>query len=224
MSYGYAFQETGALSESGLQEPLSDTMFVAAGRTMRDNAPMPVVLHSLAEWLPRLGTALWIDRREVLAPAHARSTRGDGVMLLEHPAASALARSSSLRAYSMVTPQGPREWLCFHDEQRDISAKLFLLPDTDCLAWDQMTNAAGLAPADPAMPEPPAHATFLRRALGRFGHRWQARLLNFEFRQLPWLQTLAAHPPLRISLLGLDVARAIVRNENAEWISPLHIA
>lgn len=224
MSYGYAFQETGALSEGGLHEPLSDTTFVAAGRTMRDNTPMPVVLHSLVEWLPRLGTALWIDRREVLSPAHARSTCGDGLMLLDHPAASALARTSSLRAYSTVTPQGPREWLCFHDEQREVAAKLFLLPDTDCLAWDQMITAIGLASAEPTLFEPPAHATFLRRALGRFGHRWQARLLTFEFRQRPWLQTLAAHPPLRISLLGLDVARAIVRNENAEWISPLHIA
>jgi hypothetical protein len=38
------------------------------------------------------------------------------------------------------------------------------------------------------------------------------------------LCTLDARPPLRISLLGLDLARAIARDEGAELVSPLHAA
>ncbi|WP_440225027.1 hypothetical protein ACQQ2N_07225 [Dokdonella sp. MW10] len=198
--------------------------FAVPRRASRDRDAVSAWLPPLAEWLPRLGTVLWIERREVNAPTHARSSSGDGLVLLEHPAASALARASVLRACSMVTPQGPREWLGLYDEHREPSAKLFLLPDTDYLAWDQMASANGLSPIDMTASEPPGHPTFLRRALARFGHRWQARLLVFDLRQTPWVRSLGAHAPLRISLLGLDVARSIVRAENAEWVSPLHVA
>lgn len=223
MSYGYAFHETERLSDTRSDELASTFTDEPRTRHLRDGVAMPSVLHALAEWLPRLGTVLWIDRREVVSPTHAASTHGKGLMLLEHSAASALARCPAMRAYSAVTPQGPREWLCLHDDQREVVAKLFLLPDTDCLAWDQMTTANALTPSEPSISEAAAHTTLLRRVLHCFGHRWQARLLHFDLRQLPWLQTMNAHPPMRISLLGLDVARAIVRNENAEWASPRNI-
>ena len=86
-----------------------------------------------------------------------------------------------------------------------------------------MCSAIELVPDEPVRPEPPTHATFLRRALSRLGHRWQARLLEFRFLQRPWLSVLDAQPPLRISLLGIDIARRIVHDENAEWLSPLHM-
>ena len=84
--------------------------------------------------------------------------------------------------------------------------------------------APAAVPAEAAPVDAPVHASFLRRALMRFGHRWQARLLAFDLKPLPWLHTLGAKAPLRISLLGLDLARTIVSDENAEWISPLHFA
>src|SRR5690606_7074541 len=138
------------------------------------------------------------DRREVATPTRTASAHGDAVMLLKHPAACALARSGSVQAHGVVTAQGPREWLSFHDPERVLTSKLFLLPDTDCLAWDQMNSATGLRAIDCASCEPPAHDTFLRRALARFGHRWQARLLVFKYQQFPWMQSLDAHAPLRI--------------------------
>jgi hypothetical protein len=183
----------------------------------------PTLLQSLAEWLPRLGTVLWIARSERGAPDHAPSTRGNGLLLLQHSAARALACCQMIRAHTAITSQGPREWISLHDEQQHAFARIFLLPDTDCLAWDQMTRALGLVPIEQCNFEPPAHSNLLRRALNCFSHRWQARLLNFEFRQLPWLQTMTARAPMRISLLGLDVARSLVRNENAEWVSPRDI-
>ena len=181
-------------------------------------------LAMMAEWLPRLGTVLWLVRRESGPGAPLRMRAGPRLLLLEHPAAGVPARCASLRAWSNVTPQGPREWLSLHQASGEIAAKLFLLPDSDVLAWDQMSAALGLAPNESAPSDAPVHASFLRRALARFGHRWQARLLAFDLKPLPWLHTLGAKAPLRISLLGLDLARTVVNDENAEWISPLHIA
>lgn len=181
-------------------------------------------LATMAEWLPRLGTVLWLERRETVAAAPLRMSAGPRLLLLEHAAAAVLARCAGLRAWSNVTPHGPREWLSLHEESGAIAAKLFLLPDSDVLAWDQMGAALGLAPNESDLADAPGHASFLRRALARFGHRWQARLLAFDLKPLPWLHTLGAKAPLRISLLGLDLARSIVHDENAEWISPLHIA
>jgi len=69
-----------------------------------------------------------------------------------------------------------------------------------------------------------AHGAFLRHAFARLAGGWRARLLAFEQRRRPWLHTLDAHAPLRISLLGLELARAIARDEGAELVSPLYAA
>ncbi len=195
----------------------------APGARAGDAAIAVLDLAAVAEWLPRLGTVLWLERREPNAtPVRMRAS--PRLLLLEHAAASVLARCTGLRAWSSVTPQGPREWLSLHDAAGGTAVRLYLLPDSDMLAWDQMMAALGLAPTEAAPADAPIHASFLRRALSRFGHRWQARLLAFDLKPLPWLHTLGAKAPLRISLLGLDLARTIVSDENAEWISPLHIA
>jgi len=49
-------------------------------------------------------------------------------------------------------------------------------------------------------------------------------VLRFEAGRLPWLRTLNAQPPLRLSLIGLELARAIARGEGAELVTPLHSA
>jgi hypothetical protein len=200
----------------------NDAPLHTRSREHTDSAALDLSL--IAEWLPRLGTVLWLERRESVPSAPLRMNAGPRLMLLEHAAAGLLANCASLRAWSNVTPQGPREWLSLHQVSGEIAAKLFLLPDSDVFAWDQMTAALGLAPVESAPLDAPGHASLLRRALARFGHRWQARLLAFDLKPLPWLHTLGAKAPLRISLLGLDLARTIVSDENAEWISPLHIA
>lgn len=180
-------------------------------------------LSRLADALPHLGAVLWLERRNRRAAPLRASIGANGVLLVDHPALGALARSHAVTAHTAVTSHGPREWLCFRDEAGEAQGKLFLLPDTDYLAWDEMTAASRLET------EPPpecwnAHGAFLRGALARLGSGWRARLLTFELTRLPWLRTLAARPPLRISLLGLELARAIARAEGAELISPLHTA
>lgn len=181
-------------------------------------------LPRLAEWLPRLGAVLWLERRERRASPPRALVGARGIVLLEHPSLAVLGRCRSIAAHTAVTPHGPREWLSFRDAKDEPRAKLFLLPDTDYLAWDEMSDAARLAPTREEAPGWHAHTAFLRGALARFGATWCARVLHFEAGRLPWLRTLDARPPLRLSLLGLELARAIARSEGAELASPLHSA
>lgn len=182
-------------------------------------------LGRLADALPRLGPVLWLERRPARASTEPAALGGRGPLLIEHPALGALAQCTSAVAQVAVTPLGPREWLCLRDRAGEAQAKLFLLPDTDYLAWDEMTAACQLDPA--LCPTPPrwsAHGAFLRGAFARLGAGWRARLLTFRLRRMPWLRTLDAQAPLRMSLLGLELAQAIARDESAELVSPLHRA
>ncbi|MET0231694.1 MAG: hypothetical protein ABW186_12240 [Rhodanobacteraceae bacterium] len=176
---------------------------------------------ALAPWLPRLGATLWLERKR--RRAHAPAWVGArGLLLLDHPALTTLARSAHANAHVQVTPHGPREWLSFRDAEGTAIAKLYLLPDTDYLAWDEMIAATGLAPPTQEPANWHAHAAFLRTALARLGAAWHARIVTFEHRSLPWLATLDARAPLKLSLLGLELARLIASSERAELLAPLH--
>jgi hypothetical protein len=181
-------------------------------------------LSRLVDAMPPLGAVLWIERRERRTLPRLAASGAHGVLLIEHPALAALTRCAAVTAHCAVTPNGPREWLCFQDDAGTTSAKLFLLPDTDYLAWDEMAAASRIAP--PARPAPAwhAHGAFLRGALARLGSGWHARVLTFELKRMPWLRTLAARPPLRMSLFGFEIARSIASDEGAELVSPLHAA
>lgn len=176
---------------------------------------------ALAPWLPRLGATLWLERkgRRTNAPAMVGAR---GVLLLDHPALTTLARCTHANAHVQVTSHGPREWLSFRDAEGTALAKLYLLPDTDYLAWDEMIAATGLAPPTKEPANWHAHAAFLRTAFARLGAAWQARLVTFEHQSLPWLSTLGARAPLKLSLLGLELARLIASSEGAELLTPLH--
>lgn len=198
------------------------------------SAPLPAPLDAgaaraldltrLADALARLGPALWLDRRATPASDERMLPRRRGAVLLDHPTLAALVRCTSVVAHTSVTSMGPREWLCFRDADGAAQAKLFLLPDTDYLAWDEMTAACRLAPSSvPAPQRWSAHGAFLRGAFARLGSSWRARVVAFELRRLPWLRTLGARTPLRISMLGFELARAIARDEAAELASPFHL-
>ncbi len=210
------------------EQPPSDRVFARAAANPaapdgRECSSGRFDLSRLADALPKLGAVLWLERRSRRAVSPRASVGTGGVLLLEHPALGALARVNAVTAHTAVTSHGPREWLCFRDASGETQGKLFLLPDTDYLAWDEMTAASRLK-AEPTPERWNAHGAFLRGALSRLGSGWRARLLTFEMTRLPWLRTLGAKPPLRISLLGLELARTIARAEGAEVVSPLHTA
>jgi hypothetical protein len=212
----------GAESSASWQHDSPRTDIAQRATTQHDQTRFDFA--EIAAWLPRLGAVLWLDRsRRRHAPT--RATIGArGVLLLDHPALAVLARCASATAHTQVTSHGPREWLCFRDVEGVPIAKLFLLPDTDYLAWDEMISATHLAPPVKEPMRWHAHGAFLRTAFARLGTPWQARLLTFDHRRLPWLQTLDARPPLRLSLLGLELSRLIAQSESAELLSPLHAA
>lgn len=176
---------------------------------------------ALASWLPRLGAVLWLSRGA--RRRGARATVGPhGVLLLDHPALNALAAASSVTAHTQLTSHGPREWLAFREASGETIAKLFLLPDTDYLGWDEMIAALRLQTRVEEPRRACPQVALLRNALARVAAQWHARLVTFRNHRLPWLQTLDARAPLRLSLLGIELARAIAAGEGAELPSPLH--
>lgn len=188
-----------------------------------NDAPSPVRdddLVRLADWLPRLGPVLWIHRDPRPLPHERACMTARGVMLLDHPALSALARSTQVVAGSAVTPQGPREWLAVRDVQGRAQAKLFLLPDTDYLAWDRLLADLGNRTDEEPIGSGSrwqAPITYLRGALARLGTPWRASVLTVSVNRLPWLHALGARPPAAISPLGLALARLIATDERADW-------
>lgn len=175
-------------------------------------------LHELAEWLPRLGPVLWLHRPvDDRAFPRARLTP-HGVLLLEHPSLSAFADCLSVRANSAITPRGPREWLDL-DSVSGAQARIYLLPDTDCMAWDTMLHSV-LAPPTP-MEAPPrwqAHRAFMHCAWMRARYAWQARIVRMPLLRLPCLQVLGLRDAERVSALGRRLAKAIADNEHAHFV------
>jgi len=218
-----AFDDSGDVTWASFpahEEPASASPPASAD----SGAARSLDLARLADALPRLGPVLWLERQAAPASGGHAAPRRNGIVLLDHPALAALARCASIVAHTAVTNMGPREWLCFRNAEGAAQAKLFLLPDTDYLAWDEMTAACRLEPTRVSPPQRwSAHGAFLRGAFARLGAPWRARVIAFDLRRLPWLRTLGARSPLRVSLLGFELARAIARDEAAELVSPFHV-
>lgn len=183
---------------------------------------VPLDLAAATPWLSKLGAALWIER-DARRRTSSRAMLGPGgLVLLDHLTLNALAGSAAVAAHTELTSHGPREWLSFRDAANHTVAKLYLLPDTDYLAWDEMLAAMHLeARVEEPAPACP-HVALLRNALARIAAPARARVILFEHRRLPWLQTLHARAPLRLSLLGIELARAIASSEGADLSSPQH--
>lgn len=208
-------------------------------------APDAAVLQRvLADALGRLGPVLWLERPGP-APVHApdphRGPRAAGLAAaaighavpgagpqrrgaVHSPELPAFQACAQLDAHVSMTAVGPREWLCLCDAHGHSQAKLFLLPDSDYLAWDQMLAACGLTPARAAGERRrSACDALLRSLLARGTQAWRARVVHFQLRRLPWRWELRAQAPLRVSLLGHELATHIARDEGAEWVRAFRI-
>jgi len=101
-----------------------------------------------------------------------------------------------------VTAEGPREWIDCVNHRGDTLARIYLLPDTDYLAWDGLFVDA--SPVD--APE--------RRAPDREWLRAsRAQVLCFHRRRMAGLTVLGATAAY-ISSLGRGVARDIAVSES----------
>lgn len=163
--------------------------------------------------LPSVGSVLCVYREQRPQTSHGRSTRFDRLPV-DHPALVALTACAYVRVESSVTSQGPREYLEFKDARDRVQAKVFLLPDTDFLAWDEMVAVlCGFLPPPVEIKTWQAPSRYLRAALLRLGGRWRAIPLRFERVQ----PTLAARAPTFLSPIGERVAEIIASDERADW-------
>lgn len=193
----------------------------AAHRCVRAASPpggdAAIDWYRLAGRLARLGPALWLHR-DVGDAAFPRARLAQrGVLLLDHPALTALSSCVALHARAAIGSHGPREWLELIDARGTCSARLCLLPDTDYLAWDAMLAECAIARARVPVPVPEpwrAHAAFMRCALRRKGIAWHAQVVRFPLLQLPCLRVLGLRAPVELSVLGGQVAATIARDEN----------
>jgi hypothetical protein len=154
---------------------------------------------ALVAYLPQLGCTLYLPPRHALMPL--------GVLpygvLCEQAELAPLLGVSRLKHSSVVSRDGPREWIDCLNPHGQRQARLYLLPDTDYLAWDAL-----LAQAQPiAARQPHPHLPELQ--LG------QARLVCFTLRRWVGLDCLRALTPGRVSALGKGVAQEIARSEAA---------
>lgn len=154
---------------------------------------------------------LWLYRDA--QPANAPAANSFAELRPDHPALAALGQCVKVRVDSAVTSQGPRECLEFPDAAGEIQAKLFLLPDTDYLAWDEMLASRQHTPGLHELAHWQAPLRYLRAAISRLGTPWRALPLRFAQARPP----LAAFVPSALSSIGARLAARIASDERADW-------
>jgi len=169
----------------------------------------PVNWYRLVEWLPRLGSVLWLHRTTGDAVFPRARLAEEGVLLLEHPALAAFSSCVKLQVFAAAGTHGPREWMEWIDANGDCAARMYLLPDTDHFAWDDMVADCSITRAAPR--------TIARECMPRI-FRWmrrsnQAQIVRFPLLRLPCLRVLGLRMPGELSALGREIAAAIVRDE-----------
>lgn len=104
-----------------------------------------------------------------------------------------------------VDSDGPHECLRFVDDAGDTRASLWLLPDSDFLAWETLLAALpgdAIARDRPRRPEAPTR-------------RSQARVLTLQRARVGGVDLLDARVPSRVSVLGLASAHRLALAEHA---------
>jgi hypothetical protein len=155
----------------------------------------------LASALPTLGVVLYVPMHP---HATSRWTMPHG-LLVDSMQLAPLLQVHSLAVCSTIGVDGPREWFdCFGRDDR-LCARLYLLPDTDYLAWDALTLG------EPAT-RPSRHSRHPPSA--------RAHLLRFRLARLAGLQVLGGETIRRLSPLSTQLVRHIAHVEALAWPSP----
>ncbi|MEO6799692.1 MAG: hypothetical protein ABI178_07135 [Rhodanobacter sp.] len=151
----------------------------------------------LAAALPSLGKLLYLSVNQRASPS--------GVLppglLTDTVELMPLLQFRKLRAASLITVEGPCEWIECADRYGHASARMYLLPDSDFLAWDGLHAAVG-SNAPVARASPTAQPCLDR-----------ARIVQFRHRTWAGMQLLSAESCVRISTLSCRVATQIVRSD-----------
>jgi hypothetical protein len=154
---------------------------------------------SLMQRLPGLGNVLYLHASS--APA-IRDDLPAGLLVTQHIFAP-LLDTRWLTATSVVTDDGPREWLECMDRLGRPRVRLHLLPDTDYLAWDALIGSCEPDCHPPSVPCLPLFRPD------------NAEVVNFHVRELAGLLLLGRGSPASLSPLSGRVAERIARAESA---------
>lgn len=156
---------------------------------------LPITPCRLAQWLPRLGSLLYLHA----AMARGAADESPPRVLVTQWALAPLLTTYWLLAASAITDDGPHEWCECVDRAGRIRASLHLLPDTDYLAWDELM-AADMACRVP--PEAQASPSF--RADG-------ASVVSFRLREFAGSMLLEQSAAASLSSCGSQMAERIAR-------------
>ncbi|WP_448096865.1 hypothetical protein [Luteibacter yeojuensis] len=153
---------------------------------------------TLFEGLGQLGGVLFLALRDASCDGQAEP-RG---CLVESADLAPLLATRHVGLTCAVTAEGPREWMDCVSGQGHLLARIYLLPDTDYLAWDGLY-------ADALPIDEPAHRAPDREWL----RASRARILCFTRRRLAGFTVLGVCDA-PISSLGRGVARDIAVSES----------
>jgi hypothetical protein len=163
----------------------------------------------LLRHLPSLGSVLYLPMSPSLSPIE-EPTRG---LLVETMRLAPLLRTRYLAAASAITSEGPREWIDCVDRLGQRCARLYLLPDTDYLAWDALSNTTATMTSTASAIQ---HAS-----VPRYTKSTSAHVLRFHWRQLAGLDVLSAEAATRVSALSEHLIEQVAA---AEAVPLRHIA
>lgn len=125
-------------------------------------------------------------------------------------------RATGAELCSGIDSDGWHECLRFHDRNGDCCWRLYLLPDSDFLAWERLQSRL---PAIEVMsgPSDAVAGRLWRRLSARVGgERWQSSVLRLHALRHP--RPLLAASPAQVSPLGADMLRRVARIEGLEAI------
>ncbi|HWU75540.1 MAG TPA: hypothetical protein VN043_03485 [Rhodanobacter sp.] len=176
------------------------------GDTVIERRPLDLSPRQLAAVLPSLGKLLYLARSRCDASDDALPPG----LLTDMVELMPLLQFRQLQAASLITVEGPCEWIECLDRCGHASARLYLLPDSDYLAWDGLH--AAVAPVAPDMPAASAAQPCLERA----------RIVQFRQRAWAGMQLLSIEMCMCISPISCRVARRIVRSEVVSGWLPEH--
>lgn len=151
----------------------------------------------LIHYLPALGNVLYMPMRSCAKPM-ANLPRG---FLVEAMPLAPLLRAHWLVMASVITVDGPREWIDCVDADHGACARVHLLPDTDYLAWDALLGCGDMAADFPAAV--PASAPLPA----------SAQMLHFHTYRMAGLEVLGAELAATASTLSRDLASRIALDE-----------
>lgn len=154
---------------------------------------------TLFEGLGQLGGVLYLAPRSTSCPTNLPTPSG---CLVESADLAPLLATSHIGVTYAVTCEGPREWIDCVGEDGTTLARIYLLPDTDYLAWDGLF--VGSEPVEVSIHSAPDRQ-WLRGC--------RARVLSFSRRRLVGFDVLGA-TDARISVLGRGVVRDIAIAES----------